>query len=357
VVHLVIQGVTLGANRHWVLTLPLSAWLRTRCYGAQGKYPRSPAKTTTVQLVGIDGSGEMNLKQAAASLGVHYMTAYRYVRTGRLRARRVGTEWVVGREDLRAFSAERELSSSELSGLDVGGAGSGADWRNRLRRTLVAGDETAAWRVLEQALAAGHGPAYCYLGLLVGAIDDVTGRSTLPTGPIAEEYLATATAARLVARLGARFRRPGRSRGTVVFGAVLGEHHTLAISIVADLVRLEGFTCLELGANVPPEAFAGAAAGATRLVAVGVGVTTAKNLDAVRHTVDAVHAVDPAIPVVLGGQAAAELATLGLTGAEAWAGDGLKAVEVIAELAKSRRSLWLMSEDDSAEPLGARYSV
>jgi methanogenic corrinoid protein MtbC1 len=276
------------------------------------------------------------------------MTAYRYVRTGRLSAHRVGTEWVVSPDDLKAFSAERELSGSELSGSDLGSANAGVDWGERLRRALVTGDETAAWRVLEQALAAGHRPADCYLDLLVGAIDDITGRSAAPTGPVAEEYLATATAARLVARLGARFRRPGRSRGTVVFGAALGEHHTLAISVVADLVRLAGFTCLELGADVPPEAFAGAASGASRLVAVGVGVTTAQNLAAVRRTVDAVHAVDPAIPVVLGGQAAAELATLGLTGADAWAGDGAQAVEVITELARSRRSLWLMEDDDSA---------
>ncbi len=213
----------------------------------------------------------------------------------------------------------------------------------------MTGDETAAWRVLEQALAAGHRPVDCYLELLVGAIDDITGRSTLPIGPVAEEYLATATAARLVARLGARFRRPGRSRGTVVFGAALGEHHTLAISVVADLVRLEGFSCLELGANVPPEAFAGAASGASRLVAVGVGVTTATHLDAVRQTVDAVHAVDPRIPVVLGGQAAAELATAELTGADAWAADGLRAVEVISELAKSRRNVWLLDSDDTSE--------
>ena len=114
----------------------------------------------------------MNLKQAAASLGVHYMTAYRYVRTGRLEARRVGTEWVVGLQDIRAFSAERELAGGAVDRADRG-----ADWRDRLRRTLVAGDETAAWRVLEQALAAGHRPADCYLGLLVGAIDDITGRS------------------------------------------------------------------------------------------------------------------------------------------------------------------------------------
>jgi len=307
--------------------------------------------------VSADGTGEMNLKRAAASLGVHYMTAYRYVRTGRLRARRVGTEWVVAPEDLRAFSGERELSSSELSGSGGDEANPGVDWRDRLRRTLVTGDETAAWRVLEQALAAGHRPVECYLDLLVGAIDDITGRAAAPTSPVAAEYLATATAARLVARSGARFRRPGRSRGTVVFGAVLGEHHTLAISVVADLVRLEGFNCLELGADVPPEAFAGAASGASRLVAVGVGVTMATNLAVVRQTVDAVHAVDPSIPVVLGGQAAVELAAAGVTGADAWAGDGLRAVEVINELAKSRRSLWLIGEDDGTEPLSTRHSM
>ncbi len=167
--------------------------------------------------------------------------------------------------------------------------------------------------------------------------------------PSAEEYLATATAARLVARLGARFRRPGRSRGTVVFGAALGEHHTLAISVVADLVRLEGFSCLELGANVPPEAFAGAAAGGSLAWLPSGSGSRRRHLDAVRQTVDAVHAVDPRIPVVLGGQAAAELATAELTGADAWAADGLQAIEVVSELAKSRRNLWLLASDDTSE--------
>ena len=128
-----------------------------------------------------------------------------------------------------------------------------------MRLTLVIGDEMAAWRVLEQALAAGHSPTQCYLDLVVGAIDDISGRSDVPRQPDAGQYLATATAARLVARLGARFRRPARSRGTVVFGAPIGEHHVLPISVVADLVRLNGFSCLELGADVPPAAFAGAA--------------------------------------------------------------------------------------------------
>jgi MerR family transcriptional regulator, light-induced transcriptional regulator len=305
----------------------------------------------TVHQVTAHHPVEVNLKRAAAELGVHYMTAYRYVRTGRLRARRDGTSWVVDVDDLRDFAAK-----NDVRGVTGREPRPGADWRERLRRPLAVGDEVAAWRVLELALAAGHSPADCYLKLLVGAIDDITGRSALPSGPLVQEYLATATATRLVARLGARFRRPGRSRGTVVFGAPLGEHHTLPISVVADLVRLEGFNCLELGADVPPEAFAGAASEAYRLIAVGVGVTRATNLDAVRRTVQAVHTVDPAIPVVLGGQAAADPATAKLSGADAWAADGLGALEVIAKLARTRRALWAVSDGDHPEALGATPS-
>ena len=297
------------------------------------------------RLVGTVLAGDLNLKQVAASLGVHYMTAYRYVRTGRLPARRVGTGWVVDRDDLSAFAAR-----PSAPGLTLGDMGQSthadrrAAWRARLQRPLGCGDETAAWRVLERALAAGYPPADCYLDLLVGAIDEISGRSSPPGAPIAEEYLAVATAARLVARLGARFRRPGRARGTVVFGAPLGEHHTLAISVVADLVRLEGFSCLELGADVPPGAFASAAAGASRLVAVGIGVTTASSFAAVKATVQAVHGIDPDVPVIVGGQAA-NPATARITGADAWAGDGRRAVEVVSDFAQSRRHLWLLTDN------------
>jgi excisionase family DNA binding protein len=284
---------------------------------------------------------ELNLKQTAAQLGVHYMTAYRYIRTGRLLARKVGTGWVIDPADLQQFSTSPkniELSEQEPS--------AGADWKERLRRTLVIGDEMAAWRVIEQALSAGHSPTECYLDLIVGAINDISERSQAPPRePVAGEYLATATATRLVARLGARFRRPGRSRGTIVFGAPIGEHHVLAISVVADLVRLDGFTCLELGANVPAEAFAGAARDAYRLVAVGIGVTTSTNLDKLEATIDAVHAVDSEIPIVLGGQAGGDPLLAAGIGATSWATDGLHAIEVFNQLASKRRVLWLEHRD------------
>lgn len=300
------------------------------------------------RMAGSPGS-PLNLKQAAVLLGVHYMTAYRYVRTGRLPAHRVAAGWVVDTDDLAAFVAR----SPEVP--EVGAA----DWRARLARTMARGDEPGAWRVIELALAAGHTPAECYLDLVVGAIDDVSNRSAEPEGPLAEEYLAVATATRLVARLGARFRRPGRNRGTIVFGAARGENHLLPISVVADLVRLEGFSCLELGADVPPEAFADAATNAYRLVAVGIGVTRATNLGAVRDTVTALRAVDPAIPVVLGGQAATDPSTLERTGADAAAGSGRQALELFNELVRTRRTLWLVDEegDEGAMGRGQAHSV
>jgi excisionase family DNA binding protein len=291
--------------------------------------------------MGTEESSDLNLKQVAAELGVHYMTAYRYVRTGRLPARREGTGWIISRASLDEFSAQpfRLLP-------DEGATYADADWRERLRLTLVIGDEMAAWRIIEQALSAGHSPTACYLDLIVGAINDIGSRSALPQGPVASEYLATATASRLVARLGARFRRPGRTRGTVVFGAPLGEHHVLPISVVADLVRLNGFRCLELGADVPPAAFAGAAREAYRLIAVGIGVTMTTGLEIVKDTIEAVHEVDPQIPVVLGGQGAQGPEVAETIGASAWAADGAQAIEVFSELARKRRALWLEPPGD-----------
>jgi excisionase family DNA binding protein len=281
---------------------------------------------------GSAGPAQLNLKQVAARLGVHYMTAYRYVRTGRLDAHQEGTAWVVDAAAVERFLALRDQQ-------DLGGEsdrpepsdGSGVDWGARLRRPLLTGDEVAAWRVVEQALTAGRSPQACYLDVLGGALARVDDDG--PAG-IAGGLLATATAHRVVARLGARFRRPGRSKGTVIFGAPLGELHSLPIAVVADLVRMEGFTCLELGANVPPEAFAGAAEGAHRLVAVGLGATSADNLESLRDAIAAVQAARPDVPVVVGGQAVRSPELAALSGATAWAEDGIQAVAVIRQLAE-----------------------
>ena len=48
----------------------------------------------------------VDLQQAAAELGVHYQTAYRWVRTGKLPADLVGGRYLVDRSDIAAVSAD-----------------------------------------------------------------------------------------------------------------------------------------------------------------------------------------------------------------------------------------------------------
>ena len=90
----------------------------------------------------------LTLHQVAEELGVHYMTAYRYVRIGRLPSHRDGHRWLVRRADLAA------LIDAPAAPSDTGGA----DWVERLARRLVGGDEAGAWMVIEAALVAGTSP-------------------------------------------------------------------------------------------------------------------------------------------------------------------------------------------------------
>jgi len=57
------------------------------------------------------GRQPMTLQEAAERLGVHYMTAYRYVRTGKLPAEKVGVHWMVDRTDV-GVSASAGMSAS-----------------------------------------------------------------------------------------------------------------------------------------------------------------------------------------------------------------------------------------------------
>ena len=99
---------------------------------------------------------------------------------------------------------------------------------------------------------------------------------------------------------------------------------------------MEGYTCLELGADVPAAVFAAAAERAAGLVAVGVGVTRAESIDAAADTITAIRRVAPDVPVVLGGQGVRNADVAMVVGASGWAADGAGAVALISELAARR---------------------
>lgn len=236
-------------------------------------------------------SGTMTLQEAADHLGVHYMTAYRYVRTGRLAATKVGGGWRVQRSALDAMGANV---------ISEGGSRPPADWSARLENRLVAGDETGAWNVVESALSSGMEPDDIHLGLIAPALADIGEGWANGEVTIAEEHRATGVTMRLIGRLGPRFNRPGRTRGTIVVGAPAGDQHSVPVAIAADLLRGRGFEVIDLGANSPADSFVDAARIADRLVAVGISSSHSGNETNIAAIVDEVRSAI-GCPVVVGG--------------------------------------------------------
>ena len=195
------------------------------------------------------GSGDLiGLRAAAERLGVHYMTAYRYVRLGTLPATKVGGEWRVRLADLEAV-AHREIS--------VPGAG-GLRWpryRTQLEDRLLAGDERGAWSVVERALASGAPNRDIHLELISPVLRSIGERWAAGEVEIGQEHRASSVASRLVGRLGPSFARRGRKIGVVVIGAVAGDHHSIPVAILGDILRGEGFEVIELGADTPHQSF------------------------------------------------------------------------------------------------------
>ena len=263
----------------------------------------------------------LTLQEAADRLGVHYMTAYRYVRTGRLRATRDGVQWFVEPDDLEEL--ERSPGRRRRG---VGRAGAVVDLANR----MAAGDEPGGWEVVEAVLAGGAAPEDVLLDVIAPALRRIGDDWAAGTLSVADEHRASTVAARLIGRLGPRFARRGRKRGTVVVGAVEGDGHGFPSAILADVLRGQGYEVLDTGANTPAASFVDNAKAANRLVAVVIGATTAGRDTAIRRTVKLLRTGGITAPILVGGAAVADDGHARELGGDAWSGhDGRHALSVI----------------------------
>ncbi len=116
------------------------------------------------------------------------------------------------------------------------------------------------------------------------------------------------------------------SKGAVVLGAPEGEWHDIPMRIVAEVLTLDGYDVVALGASVPPAAFRAAVERhAADLVAVGISVATQAGLDAaaplVRLIRSDLEAFDRPVTVAVGGPAVLSLQESRHLGADTWAPD------------------------------------
>lgn len=247
-------------------------------------------------------SGAMSLDEAAKVLGVHYMTAYRYVRQGKLAATRVKGVWQVTQhalEEFRRRSAERK--DNPRASEDQRRTG---DYVGELLRCLLNADAGGAWGVLQRAIDAGNDMEEIYLEILAPVMAEIGDQWARGEIDISVEHQATAIAIRLVGQLSPRCVRRGRRRGEILIGGATGERHSLALAMLADLLRLEGWEVFDLGADTPANSFVHAASKIRDLTAVGVSVSTEEAIPGAIEVVKSLRqAMGDDVPVILGGRA------------------------------------------------------
>jgi len=264
---------------------------------------------------------DLTLQEAAELLGVHYMTAYRYVRTGRLPGTRVGAHWHVRRADLDKLAAAAPAGRTAATRRSPK-----KDYIRRLVPLLVQGDEAEAWRLLQAALGSAYSPEDLYLEVLGPAMRRVGDDWAAGRVDVADEHRATVVMYRLVGRLGPLFARRGTPRGAIVLGAPTDDPHGLATALVADPLRGRGFSVTDLGANTPATSWAEAIAGTQRLVGVGVVVSTQVDDEIVARTIAKVKTHYDG-PVVLGGIAIQNQAHASELGGDTWTRSAREAVD------------------------------
>jgi excisionase family DNA binding protein len=306
----------------------------------QGKAPElgpapqaSLAETPTLKSGGVTAVSsmltdltELSLHEAAKVLGVHYMTVYRYVRTGRLAATRVGGEWRVTKHALL------QLNATGARGKPGRNPSGDRSWHVRFRNQLLAGDEAGSWNVVQDALSSGMTPSQFHLEVLGPTMAFFGSEWADGKLSIAREHRASAIAQRIMGRLGPQFVQRGRKQGHVILGAPAGDHHSLPVSIFADLLRSRNLRVSDLGSNLPARSFVEFIESTADVSVVGIGVTMLGNDEAIQKLIAELHS-QQGIRVVLGGAAISSAGQAVSLGADAWSGAADAGLDVFAELA------------------------
>ena len=194
-----------------------------------------------------DDEQHVDLQSAADELGVHYQTAYRWVRTGKLPARLVNGRYEVAHNDIAAMSARRAAPQAPTPPTAKRMARSA----DRVHDALVRGDESSVRQLVRSLVDEGASIVDVIQEVLVPPLvrigaDWHDGRLTIWV-----EHRASAIVERLLGELSPNPR--GRRRGTAMVAAVSGDHHSLPTSLAAVVMRDDNWSVEHLGANMPPD--------------------------------------------------------------------------------------------------------
>ena len=244
----------------------------------------------------------MRLRDAADALGVHYQTAYGWVRQQQLPARKVGRDYEISADDLQAFAARREAGQPPAQQIRV------RDWdrlADRLHASLLSGDEVSARAGLDRLNGAVPLADLCDR-VISPALVRIGEQWAAGEVSIAVEHRATAICERLVAPRAIQPR--GRPRGIAVVATPAGERHGLPALMAAACLREDCWTVHHLSADLPAEDIARLAADVDAAL-VGLSTVTQAARAQARLAAGLIAAAAPRA-IVLVGQPGDSLASL-----------------------------------------------
>jgi len=192
------------------------------------------------------GADRVDLQTAADQLGVHYQTAYRWVRNGKLRADLVGGRYLITRAELEAVDAGRRAATAPPPPRPKRIATSAS----RMHEALVSGDERTARTIVRTLLSEGTSISGVLQEVIVPPLVRIGQAWRDGELTIWVEHRASAIVERILGEIAPNPR--GRRRGTVVVASVSGDHHALATSMAAVTLRADNWHVEHLGADMPP---------------------------------------------------------------------------------------------------------
>ena len=191
---------------------------------------------------------EIDLTAAAGQLGVHYQTAYKWVRSGALPAHRVRGRYVLDPNDVAAFAERRSVPSAAPRRRPRGGY---EQLRRQATTALGDGDESSLRRLTSDLIDHGVPLTTVIHELLVPALVYIGSEWHAGRLPVWVEHRASAIVQRL---LGQHDPNPrGRRRGTAMVAALSGDRHGLPTSMATAALREDNWTVHHLGADMPAD--------------------------------------------------------------------------------------------------------
>jgi MerR family transcriptional regulator, light-induced transcriptional regulator len=226
--------------------------------------------------MGVTTNAKVGLQTAADELGVHYQTAYRWVRDGRLDAELVGGRYLVSPTDIAELDRARHTPAGPTpprqSRLEHA--------TDRMYDALVAGDEPAATKIIRRLANEGAPEVELIRIVLVPPLQKIGRAWHDGELTVWVEHRASAIVERLLGDLAPNPR--GRRRGIIVVAALTGDRHSLPTTMAAVALRADNWYVHHLGADLPPDEIIGFC----EAHAINVAVITVTNPET-RATADA----------------------------------------------------------------------